>query len=156
MPVCQITLVISDSVSQTPWSTAQQAPLSWNIPVQNTGVCCHALLQGIFLTQGRNPCLLSFLHWQVGSLPLVPPGKPVRVIIRMNLSELGGGSQDKWSAAAQDGLILTGHSKLCVLRSCVCVCVCVCVCKSFSFCHLCNLTNCSPPSSSAMEFSGQE
>ena len=50
------------------------------------------------------------------------------VIIRMNLRELGCGSQDKWSAAAQDGLILTGHSKLCVLRSWVCVCVCVCVC----------------------------
>ena len=23
----------------------------------------------------NNPCLLCFLHWQVGSLPLVPPGK---------------------------------------------------------------------------------
>ena len=31
---------------------------------------CHALLQRIFLTQGSNPCLLHFLHWQVGSLPL--------------------------------------------------------------------------------------
>ena len=36
----------------------------------------HALLQGIFLTQGSNPRLLYLLHWQVGSLPLVPPGKP--------------------------------------------------------------------------------
>ena len=33
------------------------------------------LLQGIFLTQGSNPCLLGLLHWQVGSLPPVPPGK---------------------------------------------------------------------------------
>ena len=32
------------------------------------------LLQGIFLTQGLNPGLL---HWQEGSLPLVPPGKPL-------------------------------------------------------------------------------
>ena len=39
----------------------------------------------------------------------------------MNLSELGGGSQDKWSAVTHDSIILTGHSKLCVLRSCVCV-----------------------------------
>ena len=30
----------------------------------------------IFSTQGSNPHLLSLLHWQVGSLPLVPPGKP--------------------------------------------------------------------------------
>ena len=42
----------------------------------NTGVGCHALLQGIFPTQGLNPHLLSLLHWQQGSLPLAPPGKP--------------------------------------------------------------------------------
>ena len=37
---------------------------------------CHFLLQGIdFLTQGSNLHLLRLLHWQVGSLPLVPPGK---------------------------------------------------------------------------------
>ena len=40
----------------------------------NTGMSCHALLQGILLTQGSNPRLLSLLHWQVGSLPLAPPG----------------------------------------------------------------------------------
>ena len=28
-----------------------------------------------FLAQGSNPCLLHLLHWQVGSLPLAPPGK---------------------------------------------------------------------------------
>ena len=40
----------------------------WDFPGKNTGVCCHALLQGIFPTQGWN--------WQVGSLPLAPLGKP--------------------------------------------------------------------------------
>ena len=34
----------------------------WNSPGKNTGVGCHVLLQGIFLTQGSNP---SLLHWQV-------------------------------------------------------------------------------------------
>ena len=29
-----------------------------------------------FPTQGLNPHLLSLLRWQVGSLPLAPPGKP--------------------------------------------------------------------------------
>ena len=48
----------------------------WDSPGKNTGVDCHALLQGIFLTQGSNPCLLWLLHWQVGSLPLAPPGDP--------------------------------------------------------------------------------
>ena len=45
----------------------------WDFPGKNTGVGCHALLQGIFLTQGLNPWLL---HWQASCLPLVPPGKP--------------------------------------------------------------------------------
>ena len=48
----------------------------WNSPGKNTGGGCHFLRQGIFLTQGLNPHLLSLLHWQVGSLPLAPPGKP--------------------------------------------------------------------------------
>ena len=42
----------------------------------NTGGGCHALLLGIFPTQGLNPHLLCLLHWQAGCLPLVPPGKP--------------------------------------------------------------------------------
>ena len=47
----------------------------WEFPGQNTGVGCHSFLQGIFPTQGSNLRLLSFLHWQADSLPLVPPGK---------------------------------------------------------------------------------
>ena len=39
----------------------------WDFPGKNTGVGCHFLLQGIFLTQGWNPCLL---HGQADSLPL--------------------------------------------------------------------------------------
>ena len=40
---------------------------------------CHALLQGLFLTQGLNLCLLHLLHWQEGSLPLVPLPCPPQV-----------------------------------------------------------------------------
>ena len=48
----------------------------WDSPVKNPGMgCCHFLLQGIFHTQGSNPRLLCLLRWQVGSLPLAPPGK---------------------------------------------------------------------------------
>ena len=47
----------------------------WDSPGKNTGVGCHFLLQGIFLTQGSNPSLLHLLHAQANSLPLVPPGK---------------------------------------------------------------------------------
>ena len=42
---------------------------------KNTGVGCHFLLQGIFLTQGSNLCL-CLLHWQVDSLALRHPGSP--------------------------------------------------------------------------------
>ena len=45
----------------------------WNFPCKNTGMGCHALLQGIFLTQGSNPCLLG---WQVDSLSLSHLGSP--------------------------------------------------------------------------------
>ena len=41
----------------------------------NTRVGCHALLQEIFLTQQLNWGLLCLLHYQVGFLPLAPPGK---------------------------------------------------------------------------------
>ena len=42
---------------------------SWDSPGKNTRLSCHALLQGIFPTQRSNPCPLSLLNWQVGSLP---------------------------------------------------------------------------------------
>ena len=43
---------------------------------KNTGVGCHAVLHGIFLTQGSNTCFLCLLQLQEGSLLLAPPGKP--------------------------------------------------------------------------------
>ena len=43
---------------ETPWNVACQAPLSMGFSSKNTGVGCHFLLQGIFLTQESNPRLL--------------------------------------------------------------------------------------------------
>ena len=40
-----------------------------------SGLLC--LPPGIFLTQESNPHLLCLLHWEMSSLPLTPPGKPV-------------------------------------------------------------------------------
>ena len=42
----------------TPRTVAYQAVSPWDSPGKNTGVGCHFLLQGIFLTQASNPCLL--------------------------------------------------------------------------------------------------
>ena len=77
MPVvCQVATVVSDSMGL--YGLAFQAPLSMGFSTQEYWVGCHLLLlQGIFPTQGSNPCLLRLLHWQVSSLPLALPGKPL-------------------------------------------------------------------------------
>ena len=53
-------------------------------PGKNAGGGCHALLQGIFPTQGSNPCLLCLLHWQAGSLPLVPNFMFMNMLLEWN------------------------------------------------------------------------
>ena len=57
----------------TPWIIACQAPLSMDFPGKNTGEDCQFLLQGIFPTQGSNPCLLCLVHWQTDSFTPVLP-----------------------------------------------------------------------------------
>ena len=54
----------------------------WNYLGQNTGVGSHSLFQGIFPTQGWDPCLL---HWQAGSLPLSHQGSPILEVIGSRL-----------------------------------------------------------------------
>ena len=61
------------------WTVALQALCPWDSPGKNTRVSCCILLQGIFPTQGSNLGLLHLLHWQAGSLPLAPPGKPLNL-----------------------------------------------------------------------------
>ena len=68
----------------TPRTIVHQAPLCpWDSPGKNTEVSCHALLQGDLLNpdieepRESNLCLLHLLHWQAGSLPLVPIRKPL-------------------------------------------------------------------------------
>ena len=64
------------SNSVIPWTVAQQAPLSMGLPRQE-------YWSGLpFPSPGDLPdpeietrSLRSLLHWQVGSLPLLPPGK---------------------------------------------------------------------------------
>ena len=51
----------------TPWTVPGRLLCPWNFPGKNTGVCCHSLLQGIFMTQGSNLHLLHcrqiLYHW---------------------------------------------------------------------------------------------
>jgi len=53
-----------------------QAPLPMRFSRQEYWSELPCSFQGIFPTQWLNPCLLRLLHWQAGSLPLVPLGKP--------------------------------------------------------------------------------
>ena len=55
-----------------------------NSPGKNSGVGCHFLLQGIFLTQGLNPHLLCLLHQQADSLPLCNPGSRILALTPLN------------------------------------------------------------------------
>ena len=59
----------------TPWTAAARLLCPWGFPSKNTGVGCHFLLQGIFLTQGSNPHRLHLLrcrqilyHWTTGEV----------------------------------------------------------------------------------------
>ena len=56
----------------TPWAVGVRLFWPWNFPDKNTGVNCHFLPQGIFLTQCSNPHLLHLLHRQEGSSTAAP------------------------------------------------------------------------------------
>ena len=57
-------------------------------PGKNIGMGCHVFLQEIFPTQGSNAHLLHLLHWQVGSLPEVPPEKHPFLLLNQWTSEV--------------------------------------------------------------------
>ena len=73
----QLVTVVSDS-SQSPRLQPTGLFCPWGFPGRNIRVGCHFLLQGIFLTQGSNPSLLSCRPSpvvQVDSLPAEPLGQ---------------------------------------------------------------------------------
>ena len=57
----------------------------WNFPVKNAGMSYHFLLQGIFPSQGSNPCLL---HWHMDSLPLSHQGSSKRKHGKMRFAQM--------------------------------------------------------------------
>ena len=46
------------------WTAAARLLCPWDSPGRNTGVGCRFLCQGVCLTRGLKPHLLSLLHWQ--------------------------------------------------------------------------------------------
>ena len=58
---CSVISVMSSSLQPHGLQPARLLCLRYS-PGKNTGAGCHALLQGIFPTQGSNPCLLCLLR----------------------------------------------------------------------------------------------
>ena len=71
--LCEHVCAQSCSICCDHMDCSPPCPLSVNFIGRNTGVGSHVLLQGIFLAQRLNPCLLCLLHWQVDWLSLCPP-----------------------------------------------------------------------------------
>ena len=72
--VCMLSLFSQVGLCEMLWAVARQAPLA-------IGFCSQVYWSGFpcslsDLPDPGNPSLLCLLHWQVGSLPLAPPGKP--------------------------------------------------------------------------------
>ena len=106
----------------TPWTAPARLRCPWESPGKNTGAACPFLLQKILPTQRSNP---GPLHWQAGSLPSEPPGKPGGGVGRLSFSSSfpqqrpkeGTTAQDRpWQSQApnpghlQDGWFLMGRS----------------------------------------------
>ena len=69
-------------------------PLDCNLPGSSVlGILQARILEWVAMPSSRrssqprdNPCLLSLLHWQAGSLPPAPPGKPFNKCLDMKRS----------------------------------------------------------------------
>ena len=89
--------------------------------ISHSRVGCH-FLQVIFLTEGLNLCVLILLHWQVCSLSLGPPGKPLDMtdldfyffsLIPNNIDVLWF-----WKVLVQFGSVTQLHPTLCNPMDC--------------------------------------
>ena len=74
--VCMDACSVASSSLQPHGLQSARLICPWYFPGKNTGVDCHFLFQGIFLTQGLKPSPLFLLHWQANSLPLSHLGSP--------------------------------------------------------------------------------
>ena len=88
----------------TPWIVAPQLLCPWKFPGKNTGVGCSFLLQGVFLTQESNPCLL---HWQVDSLSLHDWGSSLYSLISVQSLSHVQLFVTPWTTANQAALSIT-------------------------------------------------
>ena len=80
LPACYVFIPVCLCV--TLWTVTRQAPLSMDSPGRNTGAGCHALLQGIFPTQGLN---LGLSHCRQILYQLSHLGSPKYILLNNNM-----------------------------------------------------------------------
>ena len=82
--------------------------MSMGFPSQEYWSRCHFFLQGIFLIQGLNTCLLHLLNWKADFFTIEPPGKPPlwHIVIAQLLSRVQF-FVIPWTAARQGPLPFT-------------------------------------------------
>ena len=90
--VCKVASVVSED----PKNCSPQAPLSVGFSRHEywSGLPCPP--PGVFPTQGSNLQLSSLLHWQVGSLPPEPPGKPFGGSVFLSTDESRNSLSKHW------------------------------------------------------------
>ena len=67
------------------WAVARQAPLSMGFSRQEHWYGLPCPPPWYHSDPASDLCLLCLLHWQASSLPLVPPGKPLRSVFHPHL-----------------------------------------------------------------------
>ena len=88
----------------------------WDSPGKNSGVGCHFLLWGIFLTQGLSPRLLCF-HWQAGSI-LVPPPWNFHQLLRLTDVLNSCSTEDpEWYINCLYGTLINQTDKMILIRT---------------------------------------
>ena len=88
--VCILNCFSHVQLFATLWTIAPQAPLSMGFSRQEYWSGLPFPPPGELPNPGINPRLLRLLHWQAGSLPLVPPGKPHLNTDNISFSPVGG------------------------------------------------------------------
>ena len=82
---------------------------------------------GVFPTQGWNPRRVCLLHWQAGSLPLAPPGKPSPAMRQLSHLRLSGSQMKTQKGYKNEHTVAMRSSSCC----------CYCCCCRFSRVRLC-------------------
>ena len=144
----------------TPWTVACQAPLSWDFLGKDTGVGYHSFLQGIFLTQGSNLCLLHcrqilyYLSHQVnqkrdeeGLYVHLKSSQCSRLQITFNVSWIHNAHKKSWSCESPEfskaktrGLYQRGKQSKMIISSRGRIHTCLCMADSL----------CCPPETSTI------